>query len=402
MSIEAMNWAFNAPVQPSGAKFVLVVLADHADKAGYCYPGQELIAAKTGQTGRSVRAHLARLEADGWIARTKRRARGKQTSDGYNLNLEATGSSPGAPVDNPAPPENSSARNEASQPEKNVVSGGKKCRSQPEEFSAEPSVNQKEPKTRAREGCAGDCAPARAENEVDGGSPCAAAPPTPRTAKQESASKGPGGREGEAPEPKPIPACRVWDEAADRIALTIAGPLARYCIPDGDDGETLTLAVGQAGIGYAVLAWAAPLIEPLVGRRIACVVRSWVPPALLKKGLDRESRLSRTARGWDAVQPRLDDRAWGLWQAARAAGAFETCQGYAEGALPDGFDAEGALVVKVARAALMLDGAGEGALSDALGVPVRLSLGGWVDDALDVRRKYERMRAARDKGESAA
>ncbi len=87
MSITALNWAFSAKVESSNAKFILVALSNYADEDGYCYPSQARLARDTGQSERSVRRHLAQLEADEWITRSERRRKnGSRTSDAFNLN----------------------------------------------------------------------------------------------------------------------------------------------------------------------------------------------------------------------------------------------------------------------------------------------------------------------------
>ena len=63
MSHQAVTWAYEQDVTPSGAKFVLVTIANYASGEGYCYPGQGKLAKDTGLSERSVRAHLDRLEA---------------------------------------------------------------------------------------------------------------------------------------------------------------------------------------------------------------------------------------------------------------------------------------------------------------------------------------------------
>ncbi|WP_146801811.1 helix-turn-helix domain-containing protein [Bisbaumannia pacifica] len=56
MSVEAMGWAMNQQiVTDSGARFVLVGLANHADKYGrHAFPSNETLAEYTGLTGRTV------------------------------------------------------------------------------------------------------------------------------------------------------------------------------------------------------------------------------------------------------------------------------------------------------------------------------------------------------------
>lgn len=86
MSNAAIKWAYDQPIMPAGAKFILVTLADVANGDGYCYPGQEKLSALTGQSERAVRKHLEDLEAAGLLRRGHRYdRRGKRTSDHFVL-----------------------------------------------------------------------------------------------------------------------------------------------------------------------------------------------------------------------------------------------------------------------------------------------------------------------------
>ncbi len=72
-----MTWAFEAPIQNPGAKFVLVALADHAsDHAGEdwaCFPSVERLMQFTAQSRATVERHLRWLTGEGWISRRRRR-----------------------------------------------------------------------------------------------------------------------------------------------------------------------------------------------------------------------------------------------------------------------------------------------------------------------------------------
>lgn len=86
MSVQAMTWAYDQDVQPTGAKFVLVTLANHASSEGYCWPSQEELGRETGQDARTVRRHLGMLERAGLIRRERRANKfGHRRSDGYWL-----------------------------------------------------------------------------------------------------------------------------------------------------------------------------------------------------------------------------------------------------------------------------------------------------------------------------
>jgi len=86
MAHEYTTWAYAQPITPSGAKFILVALADTANSDGYSFPGQKRLAYMTGQSERSVREHLAHLEEAGYVKRAqRRRSDGTRTSDAYHL-----------------------------------------------------------------------------------------------------------------------------------------------------------------------------------------------------------------------------------------------------------------------------------------------------------------------------
>ncbi len=66
MSRAALEWAFEAPVE-GPAKAVLLVLADHANAEGRCWPGMARIVARSGFQERTVRRALRALEEAGHI-----------------------------------------------------------------------------------------------------------------------------------------------------------------------------------------------------------------------------------------------------------------------------------------------------------------------------------------------
>jgi hypothetical protein len=87
MSYKATGWAYDmalaAPMKP-----VLVALADMADEAGTCFPGQERIANMTGLSVRTVARALVKLERLGLIVRQRRVDQfGHRTSDRYRLQM---------------------------------------------------------------------------------------------------------------------------------------------------------------------------------------------------------------------------------------------------------------------------------------------------------------------------
>jgi hypothetical protein len=80
MSNKAMTWAWEQSDVPSGAKFVLVALGDHAsDHAGEdwaCYPSVERIMSFTNQSRSTVERGLAILVDIGCISRVRRKLPG--------------------------------------------------------------------------------------------------------------------------------------------------------------------------------------------------------------------------------------------------------------------------------------------------------------------------------------
>lgn len=82
MSVQAISWAYTAPVANPGTKFLLVTLANFADEWGVCWPGQDTLAAMTAQSERKVRQGLAELEDEGLIVKVaRRRDDGSRRSD---------------------------------------------------------------------------------------------------------------------------------------------------------------------------------------------------------------------------------------------------------------------------------------------------------------------------------
>jgi len=94
MSIDAFNWALRQPLKGC-QKFVLVILAHHANHDAICWPGIALIAKECGITRSSVSAHINALVEHKLISKTKRSDnRGYRRSNIYKLNLDMTIQSP--------------------------------------------------------------------------------------------------------------------------------------------------------------------------------------------------------------------------------------------------------------------------------------------------------------------
>ena len=122
MSFAALDWAWKVRTGNAGRKAVLMALAQFADEDGVCYPGQETLATHTELSARSVRDHLAQLEADGLLVRTERRWADskKRRTDLYQLQIghfpEPSTSRKKSPVGGNEPPEESSGSSDGAAP----------------------------------------------------------------------------------------------------------------------------------------------------------------------------------------------------------------------------------------------------------------------------------------------
>ncbi|MEW8280722.1 MAG: helix-turn-helix domain-containing protein [Candidatus Thiodiazotropha sp.] len=87
MSIHAINWAYDQAIQNPQMKFLLVTLANHANKDGACYPGIESLCQKTGMHRSSVIRHIQTLINNGFISKLIRPGDGSgRKSNLYQLN----------------------------------------------------------------------------------------------------------------------------------------------------------------------------------------------------------------------------------------------------------------------------------------------------------------------------
>ena len=88
MSFQMMTLALKANTGSTGTKFVLLAVANYCDEYGQCYPSQQRLAKDTLMSVRSVRTHLAKLEAQGFITRLKRFENGKALTDIIKIQAE--------------------------------------------------------------------------------------------------------------------------------------------------------------------------------------------------------------------------------------------------------------------------------------------------------------------------
>lgn len=90
MSIKAMTWAFELPLEPR-AKIALLAIADNARDDGVAWPSRDTIAAKSSQSRATVGRRVKYLVEHGVISVHQRfREDGTQTTDEIHLNLSLT------------------------------------------------------------------------------------------------------------------------------------------------------------------------------------------------------------------------------------------------------------------------------------------------------------------------
>ena len=88
MSIQAVAWAISQRVGSPTGKVLLMCLANYANEKGECWPSQKTISREAELSERSTRDWLQKLEAQGFISRSRRhRSDGSRTSDHVVLNL---------------------------------------------------------------------------------------------------------------------------------------------------------------------------------------------------------------------------------------------------------------------------------------------------------------------------
>lgn len=88
MSVNLVKWAIRQQLTAT-QKLVLIVLAEHGDKDGRCFPGQELLARETNLTTRAVQKAIAVLREVGLINVQRRTfLKGGSTSNYYTFNVD--------------------------------------------------------------------------------------------------------------------------------------------------------------------------------------------------------------------------------------------------------------------------------------------------------------------------
>lgn len=73
MSFQAMAWAIKQDIPRTSEKFLLVMLANYADRNGFCYPSIDRLASELAQDRKTVVKSIRRLIESGLLSDTGRR-----------------------------------------------------------------------------------------------------------------------------------------------------------------------------------------------------------------------------------------------------------------------------------------------------------------------------------------
>jgi hypothetical protein len=112
MSIKIMSWVLDYSPYEGKARLIHVVLADHANDEGLCWPSQKTIAHRAGCSVEHVRVTIKQMVADGFVSIIRASTREGQTHQ-YRLTVpkslgvpKSTGKGPqvdGETSPNPSP-----------------------------------------------------------------------------------------------------------------------------------------------------------------------------------------------------------------------------------------------------------------------------------------------------------
>jgi len=98
MSYKAMDWVCEQPIADPTAKFVLLMIAKHADEQWQCFPSAARIAKLTGLDSRTVQRKVAALKKQGYLFVSRRNNGGRQTSNLYTIHKPNEGRQSAAPA----------------------------------------------------------------------------------------------------------------------------------------------------------------------------------------------------------------------------------------------------------------------------------------------------------------
>ena len=88
MSVKAIAWAVERHIKPTGAKLLLICLANYADDKGRCWPSKARLALDCSADKSSVCRWMKVLKDQGLIYVEKRYQSGSQVSSIIHLSLQ--------------------------------------------------------------------------------------------------------------------------------------------------------------------------------------------------------------------------------------------------------------------------------------------------------------------------
>ena len=100
MSIKIMSWVLDHSPYEGKARLVHVVLADHANDEGLCWPSQKTIAHRAGCSVEHVRVTVKQMIADGFVSIVKESTRDGQAHQ-YKLMVPKSFGLPNSTGDGP-------------------------------------------------------------------------------------------------------------------------------------------------------------------------------------------------------------------------------------------------------------------------------------------------------------
>ena len=105
MSVQALAWALDQPIDSHGAKLLLITLANYADERGHAWPGQSTLASHVRADRKSIIRWLQALERDGYLSVERRGGEGAgRKPNRYRLALPLPGQSPNRATLGKVPP----------------------------------------------------------------------------------------------------------------------------------------------------------------------------------------------------------------------------------------------------------------------------------------------------------
>ncbi|EHJ7195533.1 conserved phage C-terminal domain-containing protein [Salmonella enterica subsp. enterica serovar Victoria] len=126
---------------------IMARLADFSNDEGVCWPSIETISRQLGAGVSTVRAAIAKLEADGWLSRKARRQGNRNASNVYQLNVAKLQAAAFAHLSDPDPSKSDASK---SDPSKSGKNGG----FDPSESGGDPSVKSKQdPQVTSKPSC---------------------------------------------------------------------------------------------------------------------------------------------------------------------------------------------------------------------------------------------------------